>query len=88
MKLEHWSHVANSESIQSLTFVSASIKPHRSIASQPNYHFQCLSGGRFEVGSQIGKISVKHFCLLAIARCLQALATVMLGEARGMQGSI
>ena len=81
--LEHWANVASSGSIQSLTFISAPIKPQHSLTSQPNYGFQCLRGGRFEVGSQAGKISVNHFCLLAIARCLQALATVMLGETRG-----
>ena len=84
IKLEHWARVANSEGIQSLTFVSASIKPQHSIITEPTYHFQRLSGGRFEVGSQVGKISVKHFCLLAIARCLQALTTAMLGGARGI----
>ena len=67
LSLTHFSNVQTEEDSSRITFVSARSSPSYEQFS-PKYKFKALTKGVFQTGTQIGVISLKHFCHLATAR--------------------
>ena len=63
----HFAALQSDEDCDAMTFVSARSLP-QSEHSYPEYHFKDLKKGRFEKNTMTGRVTLNHFCKLAVAR--------------------
>lgn len=67
LTLQHFASLTTTDDCDHMTFVSASSSPTFR-QSHPEYNFRAVKEGKFQMNSSSATISLRHFCMPAIAR--------------------
>ena len=70
VRMHHYACLKSEEDCEDMVFLSASSTPVYRESGPPIYVFRMIQGakGIFKPGNQVGKISLRHFCLLKIGK--------------------
>ena len=68
VRIRHHSKITSTNECKDMTFLSASVIPKYK-GDKPVYNFKEMKhGGIFKPNSEVGEISIRHFCFLCIGR--------------------